>query len=405
MEFGNPIVGSEDLIRESIKSPNFTTDPETGVEGWRIARDGSATFYNLTVGSENFTIDENGNAVFNTVSADVIYINGELLSDYLTRIPVGTIASTRLPNDTTQYAGTEVLCAEIIIPSFDVGRRYQLGFYGRFDPGTSTPTYIQLYVYYAWDTPATTNDTLLRYSIQAHETDTTGDITIDFASPFQLSSAGGTDMHIGVFFIASENGTKYYGTPQARIWVEDIGTALNEGTWTPTVPAKQQYTKTYSCIDSSSFQSDGDNRGVAECYQGYYSSTNGNQFSLIAFDYSQIQNDLSGSTIDKVELYLNNNHFYLNNGGEALIGTHNESSVSGDHPSSDVLDDRISTPFFAKGEAKWVTIPNSIGEALRNGTRKGIALGPASSNSNNDYGYFAGNGQSGEPRLRITYTK
>ena len=40
MQFGNPIVGLEELIREAIRSKNF----ETGVSGWRIARDGTAEF-------------------------------------------------------------------------------------------------------------------------------------------------------------------------------------------------------------------------------------------------------------------------------------------------------------------------------------------------------------------------
>src|SRR5690606_2069491 len=102
-----------------------------------------------------------------------------------------------------------------------------------------------------------------------------------------------------------------------------------------------QYTKTYNSTNSNAFQGDGDNRGTTELYQGYYSSTNGNQFSLIAFDDAQIRSDLSGATIIKVELYLRNRHFYRNAGGDALIGTHNQSSVSGDHSVSQVLDDRM----------------------------------------------------------------
>lgn len=43
MEFGNPIVGTEDLIRTAIKSPNY----ETGVSGWIIRQDGTAEFQDL----------------------------------------------------------------------------------------------------------------------------------------------------------------------------------------------------------------------------------------------------------------------------------------------------------------------------------------------------------------------
>ena len=85
MEFGNPIVGTENLIRTAIKSPDFNTDPESGnVTGWRIARDGSATFYNLTIGSVSFNIDQNGNAVFNDVTVNgELFVNGESVAEQL----------------------------------------------------------------------------------------------------------------------------------------------------------------------------------------------------------------------------------------------------------------------------------------------------------------------------------
>lgn len=40
MEFGNPIIGLEELIRSAIRSKNF----ESGVSGWRISREGDAEF-------------------------------------------------------------------------------------------------------------------------------------------------------------------------------------------------------------------------------------------------------------------------------------------------------------------------------------------------------------------------
>lgn len=43
MEFGNPIVGTESLIRSAIKSPNY----EAGIAGWIIRRDGTAEFQDI----------------------------------------------------------------------------------------------------------------------------------------------------------------------------------------------------------------------------------------------------------------------------------------------------------------------------------------------------------------------
>lgn len=196
------------------------------------------------------------------------------------------------------------------------------------------------------------------------------------------------------------------GATGSRLYVEDCGPALEYGEsnlGTGQTPV-QTYVKTYSATASASFQSDGDNRGVAPCYQGYYSGTNGNQFSMIAFPYATIQADTAGATITKTELYLNNNHFYSNSGGTAIIGTHNQTSVSGNHSSSQV-NDNLDTESFTYGQAKWFTVTNTIGNAFKNNTAKGIALGPAPSNSQSYYGYFAGNGESGEPQLRITYSK
>lgn len=45
MEFGNPIIGEEELIRSAIRSQNYLP----GVSGWRIAQDGSAEFSNVTI--------------------------------------------------------------------------------------------------------------------------------------------------------------------------------------------------------------------------------------------------------------------------------------------------------------------------------------------------------------------
>lgn len=47
MEFGNPVVGSEELIRSAIKSRDYAP----GTAGWRIAADGEAEFTGLVVNS------------------------------------------------------------------------------------------------------------------------------------------------------------------------------------------------------------------------------------------------------------------------------------------------------------------------------------------------------------------
>src|SRR3546814_16032606 len=83
LAFSDPLVGTEVLIRNQIQSENFTVDPETGVAGWQIKRDGTATFNNLVIGGSNYIIDQNGDAVFHsiTLTADdtetAIFIHGK----------------------------------------------------------------------------------------------------------------------------------------------------------------------------------------------------------------------------------------------------------------------------------------------------------------------------------------
>src|SRR5690606_36215626 len=105
--------------------PNFNTDPESGnVTGWRIARDGSATFYNLTIGSENYNIDENGNAVFQSVSAEDIFLNGESLNDLFAQSPKGVLGvSTSTSSLPLIPSGADQIFNQIDIPDFDASRQ------------------------------------------------------------------------------------------------------------------------------------------------------------------------------------------------------------------------------------------------------------------------------------------
>lgn len=417
MEFGNPIVGSEDLIRSAIKSPDFNTDPESGnVTGWRIARDGSATFYNLTIGSTNFNIDQDGNAVFQQVSAAEILLNGVSLSDTLTAMPRGMLAVTSCPTSSAAYNGTTpVVVGRVAIPNFDITRQYRLGWILHIDKGTSTPLYYGLQGRLAFGSlPTTSTSTFFITQVATGQSEgATNEGTsydnVDIGTHVFNNTTPANDgqtCNICLTLTAETAGPRMEGESYNRVWVEDVGPAVEYGSYNPATDAAptQQYVKTYSANWSASYQSDGDNRNVSECYQGYYSGTNGNQYSLIGLPYATIQSDLSGATINKVEVYLNNNHWYSNSGGTAVIGTHTYSTEPSTASLANV-DEDINRSSFTYGQAKWVTVSNAIGTALKNNTAKGIALGPGPSTSTAYYGYFAGNGQSGEPQVRITYTK
>jgi hypothetical protein len=161
-------------------------------------------------------------------------------------------------------------------------------------------------------------------------------------------------------------------------------------------------TTTYTATGSATYQSDGTNRGDGtRMYQGQFDATNGNQFSMALFPYATMLSDLTDATIVSCELFLDNDHFYLNAGGNAIIGTHNQTSLSGSHVYSQVTS-ALSSEHWDKGEAAYKFIDESVAERIRDGLAKGIALGKGPSSSLNYYGYFKG-GTS--PKLRIKYTK
>ena len=420
MEFGNPIVGGEDLIRESIKSPDFTPDSENGVTGWQISRDGSATFYNLIIGSQNYFVDELGNASFNSISTDSITLGGSDLQAFLNTLPYGTIAYGFIASgtNTASIAGTETMCFISRAGQVKQGRLYRITVKGHLG-------------YSAADTPF---DIRLRYTADGNDPTTSSSIFTTYRAPGAPSSVASEDFNIvkyyspgsdfddlrfGISLVrAGGTGTAfiYQGTSERglEIGVDDMGlyglvsngafSQVSLASGSPSAPPPTTYVKTYSANWSGSYQSDGDNRNVSECYQGYYSGTNGNQYSLVGLPYATIQADLSGATITKTEIYLNNNHFYSNSGGTAYVGTHTYASEPTTASLSNVSE-RLDSETFTYGQAKWFTVTNTIGNNLKNNSAKGIAIGPGPSNSQSYYAYFAGNGQSGEPQIRITYKK
>jgi hypothetical protein len=423
--FSDPIVGTEVLIRNQIQSENFSVDPETGVTGWQIKRDGTATFNQLVIGSPFFNIDANGDAVFHsiTLTADdtetAIFIHGEDIDPELYNLKArGIVEYVDLTNSSATTTSTsDNIVGRMVLADYDVDRMYKFIGLLHLDCQSATPTYIGIRVRYAWDAdPTTSSSILFEHQMGGREAATGTDEFFPIAYAFDDAELGtvGTDLRLLVSVFAQETGLRVQSETWNYIAIEDAGEKIPHSTYDMSGGGGSpptQYVKTYSANGSASYQGDDDERaGIAECYQGQYSSTNGNQYSVILFPYSTIATDLSGATINKVEVYLNNNHWYNNSGGTAVIGYHNSATTpsSFTYPSST---DNVTQSSFTYGQAKWVTVDNSIGTAFKNGTAKGILLGKGQtaggtlSTSKTYYGYFAGNGQSGEPQLRITYTK
>jgi hypothetical protein len=205
--------------------------------------------------------------------------------------------------------------------------------------------------------------------------------------------------------------------PQAALAIYDIGASTGDtGIWigggTSGGTSPTTHVKTYTNTSTHSYQgSDGGNpnqkindNGI--CYQGgdRGNTYNGRSKSWIQFNAAAIAADLSGATISKTEVFLNNNHTWYNSGMNAAIGWDNVTTfpaTRGD-PSGAGVD--LSDPAFNEGQQKWVTVSNAIATNFQNGNATGLVLF-RNSNSLTYYGYFAGSGSTYEPKLRITYRK
>lgn len=244
---------------------------------------------------------------------------------------------------------------------------------------------------------ATTGSVQLSYSI-------TGGVSwVDYSTPMTISA--GTFSKTGV---SQSTGRLWRALYTAGVGFNDSYSAVK----TVTNKVLTSFTKTYSCNATRSYDGDGSNRGSDEIYQGYISSVHDRQRSIICFP-TTVASDLTGAyDIQSVELYLKCLHWGPDSGGTAVVRSHSETSppstwggVSG--LSSD--DDR--TAWSSKTGAKWCDVSQGINSpqilTVNNwvtGTIRGLALYPTS-DATEYYGYFAGNGQSGEPQLRITYRK
>jgi hypothetical protein len=247
---------------------------------------------------------------------------------------------------------------------------------------------------------------------------TTGGANVTNGSAqLQVSTNGGTTWGNSVIGAATITagvftftGVTEAGTYQWRVAYTAGAGFTNSTSAAKTVTRKvlTTYTKTYSANGSASYTGSGTKRTVSECYQGFFSSNNGRQKSVITFPTTPATDLAGANSIQKVELYLNFQHWGPDNGGTACVRKHSATSVPASWPPSGLGTDDDQTAWSTKTGAKWCDLASISGiTTLSNwtgGSIRGFAL-VAPSDATEYYGYCAGNGQTGEPQLRITYDK
>ncbi|MFF0754418.1 hypothetical protein [Streptomyces sp. NPDC004267] len=350
------------------------------------------------------TIDQQGNAGFGDLSvAGTLEVGGDSLAKILNALPRGLVAvdymATAVTASSTEYGYIELAFEA------EAARMYRVVFDCYADPdvaggevvtllrdgGASTPSISSLQIQSSIRPLSGTGWNRVRLeTIRSGYAFGAGLHRLLVSFYTQGGPAGQTVRMLG--------GSNYPGL----FYIEDVGPYLpetgvyNTGGGTAT-PPKRTYTKTYQASWSGSYA----NRAGYNSYygnkmlQGYVSSTNGMQASLVGFP-AALSTDLAGATINKAEIYLYFEHWYNNAGGTAVIKAHKHAS----RPATFSCDAESKSVTWARNQGKWVDITSVFDSTLW----RGIALDPNNSSATY-YGRARGVGETYPPQLKVTYTK
>lgn len=201
-------------------------------------------------------------------------------------------------------------------------------------------------------------------------------------------------------------------THPIAIWVNELAVVAppstgrrTAGTLSGVTP--QQYVKTYSAMWSRTWSAQGIQNGI-NLVQGNYSDSFGDWKSLFGFDYTTIAADLSGSTIQKAELFLYCSYSINNDGAYARLRTTPLQTAPANnlYPIS-ASSTRLAWKFSKPG-SYWIDLGTTIGNEIQAGTTASFALDATDINPRNnaDGGWWNSAIASGNiPQLRITYVK
>jgi hypothetical protein len=185
-------------------------------------------------------------------------------------------------------------------------------------------------------------------------------------------------------------------------YVPAAGTAHLGSTSAPRVVdvlALTTKTLTHEASWGASWRGSGSKRtDTPDLWQGYFSTTNGQQKSACGF--ASRASAWSGWTITKVEVYLYATHWGPNNGGTLILGSHNVASEPAAFPAKT---QRQNVAWAAKTGGKWVDV-TAWGKGFATDAIDGLTFGPTTSTGAEYYGSMAGSGTN-RPKVRITGQK
>lgn len=408
--------------RVELNSEGVILYDDNGQPVINITGAASGNFFSITDGTDSAlaTIDSEGNGSFQEVSANDMIIGGDsFLVDLYDPLPKGIVAYGNYPqlsaNITGAGANTEMGAFELSFEA-EAGRLYRIAFVAQVSTNWAGAT-VEQFVFKLRDggesAPSLSSPEIFRH---------------EFYGPGPGSSSG---FNTGVLVYEDEFTAGVhrlllsfygrYGTCVMRIesqpvvWtIEDLGSTelvtntliLNDGAGGGAAPAPiTSYTRTYYATWYQTYTGSGGQKSDTTANQGQLDSgSDGNQRSLIGFDYNQIKSDLTGATITKITMKAYAEHWWFNSGGTAVIGTHNYTSKPSSWSGSRVNESRQTSSGWPRSASRTVVLSTTIGNEFKAGTTTGLAFGPGDSSSTIYYGKFSGSG-SNRPSITITFVK
>lgn len=161
----------------------------------------------------------------------------------------------------------------------------------------------------------------------------------------------------------------------------------------------------YNATWVSNFRGNGSYVDYDEAYQGYNPAytPNGDMRSFLGFTEYDISVNLQGADLRYIRLWLRYGHWYRLDGGYPLIDLHGHQgqvfSPTGQFGKT------VVGPWLGRGGGAWIDLPLDWAYGFKDGTYRGIALGPAGTTDGTFHGRANGPGQADAPKLAIGWTK
>lgn len=350
MPFQNDIVGGTKLLIPAIQSPNYVP----GVSGWRIARDGSAEFSNITsrgpvvvtdpsTGNVLASLGATGNIAGQVGTFNDVIVGGQSLDTLLAGLGRGIIGywdigAVALPAPASGVF-TDIAWVRCNWDATRVVRvtTRQLGVQ------TSALTYANL-----------TSQWIYTNSL-------TG--TITFGTQVQAvpsANGGGTlfpDAFANVAYFADANPAATNGRATFRLQAKstNASTTFNNGGWgliieeigplsavttfrdggTGTPSGVTTYTTQYNSLDSQGFNGSGTSQGITNLfYSGDPTGSPGPfpQRGMWTFNGAQMRADTAGATLISATLYMYCLNSSNTSGGGTALGWLANSTIPGSYP-------------------------------------------------------------------------